>query len=304
MGRINLRSLIDEVLEMVKHKQNEDKRLRSDQELARINQSWDDSPAGQAYWKDIRGRNTDMEKQRLVNQGALDLAREYNAGQMARQALMEETKRIDDARDYNLNLYKEKVNENVGRFNAQTLRQAAMTKQETAGSKEDPRSALFTALSQPGMTDEEAVRIKKMFDSIYGTGQPTAQPAGEQRPTAKPADIHSTKYINDDPAREFAKATTKDTSSLIGRTRTDSPDDYNIFGTKKHPYFSDFIDHSGSAPAPIRKKKISDMNENEVISEQNIYNKKYGVNIGGKRFTLPFTPTSPMDEWRKSKYGE
>ena len=186
MGRINLRSLIDEVLEMVKHKQNEDKRLRSDQELARLNQSWDDSPAGQAYWKDIRGRNTDMEKQRLVNQGALDLAREYNAGQMARQALMEDTKRADDVRDYNLNLYKEKVNENVGRFNAQTLRQAAMTKQETAGSKEDPRSALFTALSQPGMTDEEAVRIKKIFDSIYGAGQPTAHrqivtPSGDDR---------------------------------------------------------------------------------------------------------------------------
>ena len=187
MGRINLRSLIDEVLEMVKHKQNEDKRLRSDQELARLNQSWADSPAGQAYWKDIRGRNTDMEKQRLVNQGALDLAREYNAGQMARQALMEDTKRADDVRDYNLNLYKEKVNENLGRFNAQTLRQTAMTQQETAGSKEDPRLALFTALSQPGMTDEEAVRIKKMFDSIYGTGQqPTAHrqivtPSGDDR---------------------------------------------------------------------------------------------------------------------------
>ena len=95
------------------------------------------------------------------------------------------------------------------------------------------------------MTDDEAVRINKMIDSIYGTGQPTAQPAGDQRPTAKPADIHSAKYINDDPAQEFAKATTKDTSSLIGRTRTDNPDDYNIFGTKKAPYMSDFIDHSG-----------------------------------------------------------
>ena len=87
MGRINLRSLIDEVLEMVKNKQNEDRKLRSDQELARVNQSWDDTPAGQVYWKDIRGRNTDMEKQGLVNQGALGLARENNAGQLARQSL-------------------------------------------------------------------------------------------------------------------------------------------------------------------------------------------------------------------------
>lgn len=172
MGRINLRSLIDEVLEMVKNKQNEDKKLRSDQELARTNMSWDDTPAGQAYWKDIRGRNTAIEVGKMQNAGQMDVTRENNAGQMARQALMEDTKRADDVRDYNLNLYKEKVNENVGRFNAQTLRQAAMTKQETAGSKEDPRSALFTALSQPGMTDEEAVRIKKMFDGIYGGGPP------------------------------------------------------------------------------------------------------------------------------------
>jgi len=171
----DLNRLIDEVLSMAKDSKNLRKKKQKDDESSAVNQSWDDTPAGQAYWKDIRGRNTDMEKQRLVNQGALDLAREYNAGQMARQALMEDTKRADDVRDYNLNLYKEKVNENVGRFNAQTLRQAAMTKQETAGSKEDPRSALFTALSQPGMTDEEAVRIKKMFDSIYGAGQqPTA----------------------------------------------------------------------------------------------------------------------------------
>jgi hypothetical protein len=91
MGRINLRSLIDEVLEMVKNKQNEDKKLRSDQELARTNMSWDDTPAGQAYWKDIRGRNTDMEKQGLVNQGALGLARENNAGSMARARLEAET---------------------------------------------------------------------------------------------------------------------------------------------------------------------------------------------------------------------
>lgn len=187
MSRINLNSLIDEVLSMAKDSQNLRKKKQRDDESSAVNQSWDDTPAGQAYWKDIRGRNTDMEKQRLVNQGALDLAREYNAGQMARQALMEDTKRADDVRNYNLDLYKEKVNENVGRFNAQTLRQAAMTKQETAGSKEDPRSALFTALSQPGMTDEEAVRIKKMFDSIYGTGQqPTAHrqivtPSGDDR---------------------------------------------------------------------------------------------------------------------------
>jgi len=105
----------------------------------------------------------------------MDVARENNAGQMARQALMEDTKRIDDARDYNLDLYKTQIGENIGRFGAQTERQAAMTKQSaangSAGSKEDPRAALFAALSQPGMTDQEKVNIRKTFDSIYGAGQ-------------------------------------------------------------------------------------------------------------------------------------
>jgi len=303
MSRINLDSLINEVLSMAKDSQSIRKKKRLDDETAQVNQSWDDTPAGQAYWKDIRGRNTAIEVGKMQNAAAMDLAKEYNAGQMARQALMEDTKRADDVRNYNLNLYKEKVNENLGRFNAQTLRQAAMTKQETAGSKEDPRAALFSALSQPGMTDAERVNIKKMYDSIYG--QPTAPPpAGEQRPTAKPADIHSAKYINDNPAREFAKETTKD-SSLIGRTRTDRPEDYNMLGRLKPGFTSEYIDHSGPAPAvKPQKKKISDMSEEEVIAEQNLYNKKYGVNIGGKIFTLPFTPASPMDKWRKSKYGE
>jgi len=182
----DLNRLIDEVLSMAKDSQNLRKKKQRDDESSAVNQSWDDSPAGQAYWKDIRGRNTAIEVGKMQNAAAMDLAKENNAGQMARQALMEDTKRADDVRNYNLNLYKEKVNENIGRFNAQTLRQAAMTKQETAGSKEDPRAALFTALSQPGMTDEEAVRIKKMFDDIYGGGQSARQgnivtPSGDDR---------------------------------------------------------------------------------------------------------------------------
>jgi hypothetical protein len=299
MSRINLNSLIDEVLSMAKDSQSIRKKKRLDDETAQVNQSWDDTPAGQAYWKDIRGRNTALEVGKMQNAGQMDVARENNAGQLARLTLMEDTKRIDDARTYNLNLYKEKVNENVGRFDSQTKRMEANSKinQPQKGVLGDQLTAATAILENMNSSDAEK---KAALDFIVGS---LKQPVGEQRPKAKPADIHSEKYINDDPAREFAKETTKD-SSLIGRTRADSPDDYNIFGTKKQPYFSDFIDHSGPAPAPLRKKKIADMNENEVIAEQNLYNKKYGVNIGGKIFTLPFTPASPMDKWRKSKYGE
>ena len=303
MSRINLNSLIDEVLSMAKDSQSIRKKKRLDDETAQVNQSWDDTPAGQAYWKDIRGRNTALEVGKMQNAAQMDVARENNAGQLARQTLMEDTKRIDDARRYNLGLYEAQVAENIGRFDSQTRRMEANSKinQPQKGVLGDQLTAATAVLENPYSSDAEK---KAALDFIVGSFK---QPVGEQRPTAKPADIHSAKYINDNPAREFAKETTKETtkdSSLIGRTRADSPDDYNIFGTKKQPYFSDFIDHSGPAPAPLRKKKIADMNENEVIAEQNLYNKKYGVNIGGKRFTLPFTPASPMDKWRKAKYGE
>lgn len=100
MSRINLNSLIDEVLSMAKDSQSIRKKKRLDDETAQVNQSWDDTPAGQAYWKDIRGRNTALEVQKaanegrtniqdLKNQGAYDVAdlRNQGTGQIARQRL-------------------------------------------------------------------------------------------------------------------------------------------------------------------------------------------------------------------------
>jgi hypothetical protein len=197
----DLNRLIDEVLSMAKDSQNLRKKKQKDDESSAVNQSWDDTPAGQAYWKDIRGRNTQMEVGRMQNAGQMDVARENNTGQLARQTLMEDTKRIDDARDYNLDLYKTQIGENVGRFDSPTKRMEAITKQDALnrpdGSKEDPRAALFTALSQPGMTEPEKVNIRKTFDSIYGGGQPATQPAGSQRNIPPPDGILSDKKPSD-----------------------------------------------------------------------------------------------------------
>jgi len=156
------------------------------------------------------------------------------------------------------------------------------------------------------MTYEEAVRIKKMFDSIYGTRQqPGVLPPQQGQPAQQPGIAPPDGILPEKKPSDLNRPATKEIPSSIGRTRTDRPEDYNIFGTKKPGFISEYIDYSGPAPAvKPQKKKISDMSEEEVIAEQNLYNKKYGVNIGGKRFTRPFTPTSPMDEWRKAKYGE
>ena len=191
MGRINLRSLIDEVLEMVKHKQNEDKRLRSDQELARLNQSWDDSPAGQAYWKDIRGRNTQMEVGRMQNAGQMDLARENNAGQMARQALMEDTKRADDVRNYNLDLYKTQIGENIGRFGAQTERFKAQTAQDTLdfAKRQQQMSAASAILEDTESTPGERKIARSFLMGSFGQ-QPGVLPPqpGQPAPGITPPD--------------------------------------------------------------------------------------------------------------------
>jgi len=197
MGRINLQSLIDEVLGMAKDSQNIRKKKESD-----VQPSWyGGNKDEEQYWKDMRARNTQIEVGKMQNAGQMDVARENNTGQLARQTLMEDTKRIDDARDYNLDLYKTQIGENVGRFDSQTKRMEAITKQDALnrpdGSKEDPRAALFTALSQPGMTEPEKVNIRKTFDSIYGGGQPATQPAGSQRNIPPPDGILSDKKPSD-----------------------------------------------------------------------------------------------------------
>ena len=109
MGRINARSIIDEVLEMIKNNQETLKKKRSDDDISRINQSWDDTPAGQAYWKDIRARNTDMEKQKLVNQGAINVARENNSGELARAQLAKDASNQKNTNDYNADIYKSNI---------------------------------------------------------------------------------------------------------------------------------------------------------------------------------------------------
>ena len=125
MGRVNLQGLINEVLDMVKKRKggtddifalnSKEEREREDDLLRKGNE--------EAYLKELRGRNTQLDVGKQTNAGALNVARETNAGALARQTLMEDTARLNNARTYNLGLYKERVNENLGRFNAQTLRQ-------------------------------------------------------------------------------------------------------------------------------------------------------------------------------------
>ena len=188
MARIDIQGLIDQVLSMAQESQEERKKKQYRDTVNR-------------EYQEATGTTPE-----------LNLAKENNAGQLARQQLQQDFTNKQNIRTYNLDLFKARSADNTNRFNAQTLRQATMDKSRVgnlAGSKEDPRLALFTALSQLGVTDEEAVRIKKMYDSIYGGGQPTAQraPAGEQRNIQPPDATRKGIYFTKDaPAQPGASS--------------------------------------------------------------------------------------------------
>lgn len=86
MGRINLQSLIDEVLSMAKDDQDFKKKKISEYEAAQVNQSWDDTKSGQEYWNNMRGRTTDLEKQKLLNEQK-STVQVSTPGRMARETL-------------------------------------------------------------------------------------------------------------------------------------------------------------------------------------------------------------------------
>lgn len=86
MGRINLQSLIDEVMSMAKDSEDLRKKKLKDDEVSRVNQSWDDTPAGQNYWDDMRMKNAMTEKQGLISQRNIQQDQD-TPGRVARQSL-------------------------------------------------------------------------------------------------------------------------------------------------------------------------------------------------------------------------
>lgn len=167
----DLNRLIDEVLSMAKDSQNLRKKKQKDDESSAVNQSWDDTPAGQAYWKDIRGRNTDMEKQGLVNQGALSLARENNAGSMARARLEAETAtnlanlaaRVENQKttnDFNIRKYE----------SDQTKKESGLGKEHIAG-----LTAIIGDMNAP---DEDRAMARQLLLGGFRTNKDQPQVGG------------------------------------------------------------------------------------------------------------------------------
>lgn len=174
---INLQALIDEVLGMV----GKDQELRKKKLSEESSQSWDDTPAGQNYWKDIRGRNTLLETGAQNNRAQMDIARENNTGQMARQKLMEDTKLAENERAYNIDLYKTRIGENIGRFDSQTKRMQVGDVQK--GVLGDQLKAATAVMGDLSSTDEDRKLARNfIFSSFKQPGQEPSQKNAVQPP--------------------------------------------------------------------------------------------------------------------------
>jgi hypothetical protein len=311
MGRLNLQSLIDEVLTLVKNRQsNDEKAIRSQQIM-----DWNLNKGGirDGYTpldRDILTKKTEIEKQRLVNEGQANVANINEAGALARQQLS------SDASKYtaDIGLKGHEATAGASKYTADQSLAARKYEVDVGNKGSDSFSTLMSKaiesdpsiLSDPKKLAETAQNIRGMFPPEKSDTQNFNRPDTATPSVTTPVRTPTTSSASTVPAvPEKSNIGQQARATLISPQRIDRPEDYNIFGYKKPAYRSDFIDYSGSAPvSPQPKKKIADMSEEEVIAEQNLFNKKYASSIGGTKMYLPFTPTSPMDEWRKAKYGK
>lgn len=133
--------------------------------------------------RDRQAQESDLAKQGLVNAGQLANTETVNTGAMARQRLMEDTKRAENLNDYNLGVYKTESSGNVDRFNAQTtrgdldLKNRAFDWQSTQPQKGvlgEQLTAMTAMLNDPETTPLEKQRLRGIIlNSI------TQQPGGQ-----------------------------------------------------------------------------------------------------------------------------
>lgn len=241
MGRANLQGLINEVLDMIKKRkggQDDIFALNSKEERDRE----DDlirKGSEESYLKDIRGRNTQLEVGKMHNAGQVDVARENNLGQMARQNLAQSFEGEKDMRGHNLDLYKTRVNEEIGRFDSQTKRIEADSKinQPQKGVLGDQLTAATAILSDMNSSDDD----KKMArEFVFGSfKKPETQPVSSALPDGvlsekKPSEVirpavssrgtNSMEFVSDETLkkRKLAERNKKVEDDMFGKPKRSS----------------------------------------------------------------------------------
>jgi hypothetical protein len=162
--------------------EQEEKKKRRDYEA--LDKKWADEANKEFLLeKDRQQQTNELAKQGLINSGQLANTETVNTGAMARQKLMEDTKRAEDINNYNLGVYKTESSGNVDRFKAQTdrgeldLKNRAFDWQSTQPQKGvlgEQLTAMTAMLNDPETTPLEKQRLRGiMLNSI------TQQPGGQ-----------------------------------------------------------------------------------------------------------------------------
>jgi hypothetical protein len=155
MARLDIQGLIDQVLSMAKDSMEEKKK------------------------RDYRN-TVNKEYQELTGTTPeLNLAKENNAGQLARQQLQQVFQNETNKRNYNLDLYKTQISENVNRFDSQTKRMEADWKmnQPQKGVLGEQLTALTAVVNDPEATPEDKQWARSALRNSIGQ-----QPMAQQKP--------------------------------------------------------------------------------------------------------------------------
>lgn len=172
MGSINLQGLIDEVLGMVRNRQQSPGDAQYDEFKKR---QW---LSNEAHSSDIRKRNTLLETGQQAISGANELEGIKNTGAMARQQLIEGTKMADTTNNYNASIYKTDTEGNIGRFKAQTDRIEANRPGKGILNEQINAAKAVLESTDPGVTPELRQRAIGVYNGVLGAGgQQTVQPA-------------------------------------------------------------------------------------------------------------------------------
>lgn len=168
MGRINYQGLIDEVLNMVKKKREEDR--------AQANSiRWDDTEAGQSYWKDMRSRNTELSKQSMVNAGNMSVEKERTAGELARQQMGNVGNENVATIQSGAHVAGAELQSGAARYTADQALLGEKYKAGQAGKTKADLAGLTAILEDSYATPEEKVRARRMIFNSYGGGNMNPQ---------------------------------------------------------------------------------------------------------------------------------
>ena len=148
---MDFNSLVNEILRMAKDSADERKKKAE----GNPNISWDNTPAGEAYWKDIRARNT-----------ALETGKQADLGTLARQRLINEgTANVEDITG-RASIAGDEIKAGAHRYAADQSLEAA---KYTAGAKDNSLAGLLKpGEAKPGEVTPDDVRA---FDKP-GTAPP------------------------------------------------------------------------------------------------------------------------------------